>query len=203
MAAIIGLAIRVWHHRGPIRFDQTLLHGYAPRPASPLFRLTRVLTEIGSPVAVIILAFTFAAIVWRRQRSWVKAGVCVVAPALAGVAETAGKVIVGRTRPLTATLTGERGVGFPSGHAAGFAALALIVALSMSKPGRPRTAAVVGAVLASALVAASRVVVGAHYPTDVIAGLLLGLVIADGTWCLAPYVVVRWSHAGTRKFFGM
>jgi undecaprenyl-diphosphatase len=69
---------------------------------------------------------------------------------------------------------------FPSEHAA--AAFAAARTLSGSSPQlRPVV------VPAAVAVAASRVRVGVHYPTDVIAGAALGLVVADLVRpCFAP-----------------
>jgi undecaprenyl-diphosphatase len=69
---------------------------------------------------------------------------------------------------------------FPSEHAA--AAFAAARTLSGSSPHlRPVV------VPAAVAVAASRVRVGVHYPTDVIAGAALGLVVADLVRpCFAP-----------------
>jgi undecaprenyl-diphosphatase len=66
---------------------------------------------------------------------------------------------------------------FPSGHAASAAAFATGVALES-----PRYGAVVGPVAAG--VAASRVYVGVHYPSDVLVGALLGAgaALATGHW---------------------
>lgn len=61
--------------------------------------------------------------------------------------------------------------GFPSDHATGAFAIAIALLL------RHRPAGVVALVLA-AVVAVSRVAVGAHYPTDVIGGALLGTAAA-------------------------
>jgi undecaprenyl-diphosphatase len=63
---------------------------------------------------------------------------------------------------------------FPSGHAASAAAFTTAVALEL-----PATAIPL-APLAFA-VAASRVVIGVHYPSDVIAGVALGMVAAGVT----------------------
>jgi membrane-associated phospholipid phosphatase len=58
--------------------------------------------------------------------------------------------------------------GFPSGHATTAFALAMVLAFLA-----PRWTAV--AMVFGALVAASRVIVGAHYPSDVVAGAIVGI----------------------------
>ena len=188
-AFVVALTVVVWHHDGPVRLDRSLLDGYVPNRSSLLYRVSRVFTELGSPAAVIAMALFAAAVIWTRRRSWMHAAVCVVAPAAAGITEMSAKLIVARPRPVTASLTGEGGMGFPSGHATGFAALAFILALVVPRNRRSRVGALVGALVLSALMAASRVVVGAHYPTDVIAGMILGGVIADATWLAARLVL--------------
>lgn len=88
------------------------------------------------------------------------------------------KLIIGRARPELFTDLGAYSLSpfaydnlyasFPSGHSA--AAGAFFGAFSMLAP-RLRPLFLVGALA----IGASRVIVGAHYPSDVAAGLLLGL----------------------------
>jgi len=72
------------------------------------------------------------------------------------------------------------GFSFPSGHAGGSAAVygaVLVLALTATRrPARP-AAGVLGVLVAVlvAAVAASRVLLGVHYPSDVTAGVLLGV----------------------------
>ncbi len=86
------------------------------------------------------------------------------------------KLVVDRARPDIRRLTGFSGSSFPSGHsatsAACFAALALVIGLGCS----PRTKAVLSgaAVGIAAAVASSRVLLGVHWLTDVMAGLAVG-----------------------------
>ena len=187
----VALTILVWHRTGPIAFDRVLLHGYVPQDHFLVYRVASVATELGSPAGVIIVAIVASFTVWRLRRSLVDAAAIVVVPGVAGVVESTAKLVVGRTRPLTAFLTGESGVGFPSGHATGFAALALTLAIVITNtsPRSRRVTAVVIAVVLSVLVGVSRVIVGAHYPSDVIAGVLLGLAIAELMRLLVPHVV--------------
>lgn len=96
------------------------------------------------------------------------------------------KALFGRVRPWVALgLATPPGApsdpSFPSGHAAGAFCLAafLVVVLPSAWPSRPRLARAVGAgvLVYAALVASSRVYLGAHWPGDVLAGALLGAAV--------------------------
>ena len=98
--------------------------------------------------------------------------------AATGIAADIIKPIVGRFRPdfVTAHVFAPLAFGgygnysFPSGHATTMATVAIIAAFV---PGRWTLPVVV----AAALVAISRVVVAVHFPSDVVAGTLLGLAV--------------------------
>jgi YegS/Rv2252/BmrU family lipid kinase len=70
--------------------------------------------------------------------------------------------------------------GFPSGHVAGVTALAgaLVMAAAMFvRRAGPRRTTYAGLVALVLLVAVDRVLLGRHYPTDAVGGVLLGLVV--------------------------
>jgi undecaprenyl-diphosphatase len=86
------------------------------------------------------------------------------------------KLLVDRARPAISQLTGFSGSSFPSGHSTAAAATYAGVALLMSR-GRGRSARALlaaGAVAIAAAVATTRVLLGVHWLTDVMAGLALG-----------------------------
>jgi undecaprenyl-diphosphatase len=86
------------------------------------------------------------------------------------------KFFVDRTRPSLLPLTGFSGTSFPSGHAtaaaATYAAFALLIGRRRSLDVRAASAG--AAVGFAILIAGSRVLLGVHWFTDVVAGLVLG-----------------------------
>lgn len=100
------------------------------------------------------------------------------------------KAITDRARPFTlltqARIIGWRELGrsFPSGHTAQSFFIASLVAHHL--PLLPGVAVVV--YLLATLVAITRMYVGAHYPRDVVAGALLGLVWGLLSVLLNPYL---------------
>ena len=143
-----------------------------------MFSIASVLTDLASPAAVTVLGTAIAGYLSRHRHDTARALVCLGAPLAAGATEATLKIVVERLRPATGALTAEYGYGFPSGHTAGFTALAFAIAFTVS---RQRTRATTIALLLSVAIAATRVLVGAHYPTDVLGGLLLGIAIAVAT----------------------
>ncbi|WP_181036526.1 phosphatase PAP2 family protein [Arthrobacter sp. B1805] len=96
---------------------------------------------------------------------------------------TVMKVMVGRERPSPVLLAdplvpGMTGfTSFPSGHTAFAVSLGVAVAVVMANT-RWRVLAMSGAALFGVLVGASRVYLGVHYPSDVIASFALSLAAA-------------------------
>jgi undecaprenyl-diphosphatase len=132
-------------------------------------------------VASLALVFLFAN--GDRLRPWRRAALA--ATASAGLALAVGKVIselVDRARPFVVDPNGIHlfsghvaDPGFPSDHATGAFAVAMAIYL------RKRSWGVI-ALLAAAVLAVGRVAIGVHFPSDVIAGALLGCATASLLW---------------------
>jgi YegS/Rv2252/BmrU family lipid kinase len=113
------------------------------------------------------------------------------------LATTGVKLVYGRPRPTWQEPVGRLvSKSFPSGHASSSAALAgvlIVLAWMLIRRASLRRAVYVGAVLLAIVVGMDRVLLGRHFPTDVIGGWLLGaFVILVG---LAVYSPIPHSHA--------
>jgi undecaprenyl-diphosphatase len=124
-----------------------------------------------------------AGLAWRRRlREGLFAGLALVGSALLNLA---AKPMFARERPsLWESIAPEGNYSFPSGHAMGSMTLACVVVL-LCWPTRWRWSAVIAGVLFVALVGLSRVYLGVHYPSDILAGWA-----AAAAWTFAVYAVV-------------
>lgn len=117
-------------------------------------------------------------VVFRRARAqwWLWAGLMIMAPTL----EWTFKQLVGRPRPEGVALS------FPSGHSTAAAAFfGAVMFLAGALP--PRLCAWVRALalVMIVLVGMARVILRAHWPSDVLAGIALGLALAAAAGLLA------------------
>ena len=143
------------------------------------------LSWIGTVGAVWLAIAAVLAVLWRRPSIFV---IVLAADALADLLAGAGKLIVQRHRPFETQLGPHSSThSFPSGHSATSFACATV--LSMFAP-RWR----VPFFVLAALIALSRVYNGMHYPTDVLAGSVLGVLTA----LLLLAAVPRLSRRATR-----
>lgn len=98
------------------------------------------------------------------------------------------RLLTDRPRPapnLVRVVESGPGTSFPSGHAADAAALAVLIVMLV--PARHRRVAAVSMTLFALLGGVSRVYLGAHWPTDVVGGYLLGA----GVGAAVGYVAQR------------
>lgn len=142
--------------------------------------LVEAWTTVGGPVGMPILATVVAvtlAVLWRQ---WTP--IVLVAATAAGslLLTVAGKDLVGRTRPplVDAVPPYELSASFPSGHSLNAAAIGGIVAylvLRRQRSARARTLTVAAAVAFAVTMGLSRVYLGHHWLTDVLAAWALGV----------------------------
>ena len=142
-----------------------------------LVRLAELFHHLGRfPIAFVTTLVVAAAFVVAKR--WWVAGAWVAIVATAEVLSVTTKMIVDRSRPIDG-LVRESSAAYPSGHAMVSGAaigFGLAVLLAMLWPHRARLFLWLGAIYA-ALMAWSRTYLHAHWLTDVVGGLLFGVVV--------------------------
>lgn len=106
------------------------------------------------------------------------------------------KMLVERPRPAAnADFEHAQGFSFPSAHSATSVAVYATIAFILIRASRHGHTRVAVGSLAGALVLAiglSRVLLGAHYPTDVLAGWTFGALLASLCWLAAARMPLAW-----------
>jgi undecaprenyl-diphosphatase len=177
-------------------FDKKILFAFRnpadlSRPIGPRWLVSGALdiTALGSATVLGLTVFAVAGFL-LLQGLWRRALFVTVASCGGWFINTALKQLFQRPRPdIVPHLREVMTMSFPSGHALQSAVVYLTLgALSMHIAQRRLTKlyCMSVAMLATALVGTSRVYLGVHYPTDVLAGWLIGL-----SWALLCWMVER------------
>jgi undecaprenyl-diphosphatase len=174
---ILGLfAYMIRTNTGVVRLDLRVARWASTHVTGVSFQLIRAITQLGSTPSTVLVGLLVAGYgAWRWRRAsvfWFMACVMGGEVALMNLV----KFLVGRARPDILPLTGFSGASFPSGHASAAASTFAAAALVLSRGRSPRVRAVVSgiAVALAVAVASSRVLLGVHWFSDVIGGLVLG-----------------------------
>jgi membrane-associated phospholipid phosphatase len=161
----------------------TWIHGLSSPWLDVLFRFSH---EIGTlsfcGVLVVVMALWHLA---RGER--LEAVIWVVVGLLAGLLPELVKVAVGRGRPaLWPSLVTVAGTSFPSGHAtAGTALYPLLGWMALRSRPAMRVAGYGAGLAVGLYIGVGRLYLGVHWPSDVVAGWLLGVTMsACAVWWL-------------------
>ena len=191
---LVGTLLLVWLGMlllGTGNLDRAVLNEIYGGHRPALADAARAITMFGDG-RVVTLFTAIGALFLIRERQFWPAVVIVVGPMIGKALTELQKYEINRMRPAEDPhLVVVHNLSFPSGHSAN--AMMTYVALALFLFGRTerRSTWVAGAVALALLVGLSRVVLGVHWPSDVIGGWSYGLV-----WALLLYAISRRSKPG-------
>jgi membrane-associated phospholipid phosphatase len=177
-----AIAEDVWEREG-FAWDTPILWALH-RHATPLLdTLMLRATDLGGPVPMAALAALFiASLLFRRHLG----AAVYLALAVGGAAafNFLAKAVFQRQRPaLWPALVKETDYGLPSGHAMGSCAV-IVALIILAWPSRWRWAALALGLPFVLLVGLSRIYLGIHYPSDIVAGWCAALLWVSGQHAL-------------------
>lgn len=182
LALLLPLAVLVRDGWSPLREADTDVSDAVTLPHGVWRDLTLGVTQLGAPLLLEAAAVLIAAFFLVRRKRPRLAGYVLISVLGAELVSVLIKTVVARVRPCVHAVSCPGSTSFPSGHAVGAAAFwGTVVVLLLPVVGRRAWWLLV----IPAVVALSRVLLGVHYASDVIAGLLVG-----GCWAAATTVLL-------------
>ena len=197
---IIGYIVKFYPEM-LVSFDQpiqTAIRGDLPETLTLLFRAITHLIDIPVIISwVLIVAFIFYRKQWKME-SYLMLGNLT----LAGILIVTFKNIYQRPRPEILHLVEEKGFSFPSGHSLAVTIMVgtLIVIFSQrikDQLWKRIVQILLGLYLVSVLI--SRVYLGVHYPSDVLASLCVGLGVLFIEFPFYDKLRFQWRFKGMQK----
>lgn len=193
LLVFVGLLLPLWafgeladevHEAEAFPFDEPILR-FAHELAHDGFdRVFLLFSQLGYHYGVVPfdIVLVLALALRRRLREGLFAGLAIVGSALLNLAT---KQVFARARPsLWESIAPESTYSFPSGHAMGSMTVAAVLVL-LAWYTRWRWWVAVPATAFVAMVGLSRVYLGVHYPSDILAGWAAAL-----AWTVAAYALV-------------
>ncbi|MEV0731629.1 phosphatase PAP2 family protein [Polymorphospora sp. NPDC050346] len=171
-------------------FDRPVVEWVAQHRTGWSSAVVVAVTDIGGKALLTLLLAGVAVAVAVRLRSWRPFVLAAVSGGGSALLVAGSKLLIARDRPdpLHRAVV-ESGFSFPSGHSASALVILATVAwlISMATGSRTvRATAWVAAGILAVAIGVSRVYLGVHYPSDVVAGWMLG-----ATWLVTVAVADR------------
>jgi undecaprenyl-diphosphatase len=178
LVVVIVVALVAFIDAGLLRpFDEAVIGSVRAAPLVAPLAWLQTATQLGSTWWVLALGVLVGLVEIARGRA--RVGLAAAATiGLGALANSTVKLVVARPRPdLTTPIVIEPGYSFPSGHSLSAMVAYGVIAVLVARSGLPRPARTVIIGLLAVLIVLiglSRVYLGAHYPTDVLGGWLMG-----------------------------
>jgi undecaprenyl-diphosphatase len=176
-AAIIAIRIgREVEERETVAVDIALLQSIHAASAPWLQTVAQLVTDLGSPVVTSIVVMLASLLLLVRGRV-ATAAVFSAGAVLTAVAVVGLKELFDRARPDLWPHVQPAGESFPSGHAVESAMVygTLAVLLGRRYP-RHRVPIAIAATVVVLAIAATRAILGVHWPSDLVAGVAIGVI---------------------------
>jgi membrane-associated phospholipid phosphatase len=180
-AILVGLGMLLTHvleHGALGRWDQHVITWFVAHGTTMANSISNILTWMANAVTVAVIIAVVTVVLWLRK--WgAQSFLLVVGIAIELTTFLTVNSLVGRPRPTVRHLGGTPSTySYPSGHVAAaivlYGGLAVLV-IAATQRWWPRAIAVFLAAIIVVGVGLSRIYRGEHYPTDVFAGALLGV----------------------------
>ena len=170
--AAIWLAMLLWG-RGPL--DRAIYEAMYVGHRPVLVPLARGLTMLGEPTVLITAGVLCALWLWYAGHRHLPLVLIAIVTIGRGLSELQ-KYWIARPRPALDThLVVVKTSSFPSGHATSSMIFYLTLALVLTERTPWHRTAAAGAIILSLLIGTSRVMLGVHWPSDVIGGWAFGM----------------------------
>jgi undecaprenyl-diphosphatase len=174
-----------------IKVMQAMRSGGEPLGPAGTLAVVRDITSLGSAVVLILMTLLIIGYLWISGRVRIAAMVT-VATAGGQALNLVLKTAFARERPDAALrLVEVSSTSFPSGHAMASSIFYLTIGVLLARTSarrREKTYFVASAILITFLIGFSRVYLGVHYPTDVLAGWTAGTAWAIACWFVADWL---------------
>jgi undecaprenyl-diphosphatase len=173
-------------------FDDNVMRWMGENRIAWIERSLLEITALGTGLVVMMIVIIASLFLVATQHRF-SAFLLLVASAGGLILNTVLKGTFDRPRPqLFEWVTNPGGSSFPSGHAMGSAIVYFTVAYLIARLEKRRwmrAVTIITSLLLVLLISVSRLYLGVHYPSDVLAGMIIGLAWAG--FCLAGLEAVR------------
>jgi undecaprenyl-diphosphatase len=194
---------------GTLAFDRKILLAFRrpddpSKPLGPAWVTSALLdlTALGGPTVIALVVLAVIGFLVLQTRYWTAFFIFMTA-VTGEIVSVAMKSLFSRPRPEMAPHLREAfSSSFPSGHAMQSAIIYLTLGAMLMRITQGRLTKIyccTVAMLLTFLVGLSRIWLGVHYPTDVIAGWIVGLFWASVCWLVAQHYEVRAGIKAERR----